>query len=389
MNNEEETVGGMDLSGLLGGLLTITWQQAVMVAVGGLLMYLAIAKKYEPTLLLPIGFGCMLGNLPVSAYMIGPEGLFGVLERAGIETELFPLLIFLGVGAMMDMRPLLSQPIFVLMGALGHLGIFAALVVAVVLGFNLAEATSIGVIGAIDGPTVIYVGAKLGHLFETPGLAAAVAVTAYSYMSLVPVIQPPLMRLFTTKRERAIRMEYTPRPVSRAVVILFPIVVTLLASVFLPQAAPLIATLMLGNLMRESGVVEGLSRTAQEAITNTVTLFLGLVIGSTMQGAAFLNLGTAKVLLLGLVAFALDTIGGIMFGKLVCVLSGRRINPLVGAAAISAFPMSGRLAQQVALEEDNQNFILMHALGANTAGQVASVIAAGVLMALVFPFLSP
>jgi len=382
-------VGGIDLTGLLGGLLTITWQQAVMVAVSGVLMYLAIAKKYEPTLLLPIGFGCMLGNLPVSAYMIGPEGLFGVLNRAGIETELFPLLIFLGVGAMMDMRPLLSQPIFILMGAMGHLGIFAALVVAVLLGFNLAEATSIGVIGAIDGPTVIYVGAKLGHLFDTPGLAAAVAVTAYSYMSLVPIIQPPLMRLFTTKRERAIRMEYTPRPVSKAVVILFPIVVTLLAGVFLPQAAPLIATLMLGNLMRESGVVEGLSRTAQEAITNTSTLFLGLTIGSTMQGAAFLNLGTAKVLLLGLVAFVLDTIGGIMFGKLVCLLSGRRINPLVGAAAISAFPMSGRLAQQVALEEDNQNFILMHALGANTAGQVASVIAAGVLMALIFPLLSP
>jgi len=382
-------VSGIDLSVLLGGLLTITWQQAVMVAVGGLLMYLAIAKEYEPTLLLPIGFGCMLGNLPVSAYVMGPEGLFGVLERAGIETELFPLLIFLGVGAMMDMRPLLSQPIFVLMGALGHLGIFAALIVATMLGFNLAEATSIGVIGAIDGPTVIYVGAKLGHLFETPGLAAAVAVTAYSYMSLVPIIQPPLMRLFTTKRERAIRMEYTPRPVSRTAVILFPIVVTLLAAIFLPQAAPLIATLMLGNLMRESGVVEGLSRTSQEAITNTATLFLGLTIGSTMQGEVFLNLDTAKVLLLGLLAFALDTIGGIMFGKLVCVLSGRRINPLVGAAAISAFPMSGRLVQQVALEEDNQNFILMHALGANTAGQVASVIAAGVLMALIFPFLSP
>jgi len=382
-------MNGIDLSGLLGGLLTITWQQAIMVVVGGVLMTLAIAKKYEPTLLLPIGFGCMLGNLPVSAHMIGPEGLFGVLKRAGIETELFPLLIFLGVGAMMDMRPLLSQPIFILMGALGHLGIFAALVVAVLLGFNLAEATSIGMIGAIDGPTVIYVGSKLGHLFETPGLAAAVAVTAYSYMSLVPIIQPPLMRLFTTRRERAIRMEYTPRPVSRTAVILFPIVVTLLASIFLPQAAPLIATLMLGNLMRESGVVEGLSRTAQEAITNTATLFLGLTIGSTMQGEAFLNLGTAKVLLLGLVAFALDTIGGIMFGKLVCVLSGRRINPLVGAAAISAFPMSGRLAQQVALEEDNQNFILMHALGANTAGQVASVIAAGVLMALIFPFISP
>jgi len=382
-------VSEIDLNGLLGGLLTITWQQAVMVVVGGVLMALAIAKEYEPTLLLPIGFGCMLGNLPVSAHMIGPEGLFGVLKRAGIETELFPLLIFLGVGAMMDMRPLLSQPIFILMGALGHLGIFATLVVAAMMGFNLAEATSISMIGAIDGPTVIYVGSKLGHLFETPGLAAAVAVTAYSYMSLVPIIQPPLMRLFTTKRERAIRMEYTPRPVSKTAVILFPIVVTFLASIFLPQAAPLIATLMLGNLMRESGVVEGLSRTAQEAITNTATLFLGLTIGSTMQGATFLSLGTVKVLLLGLVAFALDTIGGIMFGKLVCVLSGRRINPLVGAAAISAFPMSGRLAQQVALEEDNQNFILMHALGANTAGQIASVIAAGVLMTLIFPFISP
>jgi sodium ion-translocating decarboxylase beta subunit len=380
-------MSGVELGELWAGLLSITWQQAVMVAVGGLLMGLAIVKKYEPMLLLPIGFGCMLGNLPVAAHMIGPEGLFGLLKRAGIETELFPLLIFLGVGVMMDMRPLLSQPVFVLMGALGHLGIFATLVVAVTLGFNLAEATSIGVIGAIDGPTVIYVGSRLEHLFETPGLAAAVAVTAYSYMSLVPIIQPPLMRLFTTRSERSIRMAYTPRPVSQRVVILFPIVVTALASIFLPQAAPLIATLMLGNLMRESGVVEGLSRTAQESITNTATLFLGLTIGSTMQGEAFLNLGTVKVLLLGLVAFALDTIGGILFGKLVCLLSRRRINPLVGAAAISAFPMSGRLAQQVALEEDNQNFILMHALGANTAGQVASVIAAGVLMALIFPLL--
>ncbi|MCP4538546.1 MAG: sodium ion-translocating decarboxylase subunit beta [Chloroflexi bacterium] len=382
-------MSGIDLSGLLGGLLDITWQQAIMVLVGGLLMYLAIAKEYEPTLLLPIGFGCMLGNLPVSAYMMGPEGLFGVLKRAGIDTELFPLLIFLGVGAMMDMRPLLSQPIFVLMGAMGCLGIFVTMVLSTLLNFNLAEATAIGVIGAIDGPTVIYVGSRLEHLFDTPGLAAAVAVTAYSYMSLVPIIQPPLMRLFTTKRERSIRMEYTPRPVSKAAVIIFPIAVTLLAGIFLPQAAPLIATLMLGNLLQESGVVEGLSRTAKEAIANTVTLFMGLVIGSTMQGATFLNWGTVKVLLLGLVAFAFDTIGGIAFGKLVCVLSGRRINPLVGAAAISAFPMSGRLVQQVAWEEDNQNFILMHALGANTAGQVASVVAAGVLMSLIFPFISP
>jgi sodium ion-translocating decarboxylase beta subunit len=380
-------VAGIDLSALLGGIETMTWQQLVMVAVGGVLMYLAIAKGYEPTLLLPIGFGCMLANLPVSSYMLGPEGLFGVLKRAGIDTELFPLLIFVGVGAMMDMRPLLSQPILVLMGALGHLGIFATLVAAVALGFNLAESTSIGVIGAIDGPTVIYVAAKLGYLFETPGLAAAVAVTAYSYMSLVPVIQPPLMRLFTTRQERMIRMEYTPRPVSQRAAILFPILLTFLAALFLPQAAPLIATLMLGNLMRESGVVDGLSRTAQESITNTATLFLGLTIGSTMQGDAFLTLGTIKVLLLGLVAFVVDTIGGILFGKLVCVLSGRKINPLVGAAAISAFPMSGRLAQKVAFEDDSQNFILMHAMGANTAGQVASVIAAGVLMALVFPIL--
>jgi sodium ion-translocating decarboxylase beta subunit len=288
---------------------------------------------------------------------------------------------------MMDMRPLLSQPVFVLMGAAGHLGIFVTLILAVTLGFNLAEATAIGSIGTIDGPTVIYVGARLEHLFETPGLAAAVAVTAYSYMSLVPIIQPPLMRLFTTKQERMIRMEYTPRPVSKRAVILFPILLTLFAAVFLPQAAPLIATLMLGNLMQESGVVDGLTRTARDAITNTATLFLGLTIGSTMQGEAFLSLGTLKVLLLGLVAFAVNTIGGILFGKLVCVLSGRRINPLVGAAAISAFPMSGRLVQKVALEDDSQNFILMHAIGANTAGQVASVIAAGVLMALVFPAL--
>ncbi|MBI3361390.1 MAG: sodium ion-translocating decarboxylase subunit beta [Chloroflexi bacterium] len=382
-------MNGLDLTGLLGGLLTITWQQILMVIAGGLLMYLAIAKEYEPNLLLPIGFGCILANLPVSAYLLGPEGLFGVLKHAGIDTELFPLLIFVGVGAMLDMRPLLSQPVLVLIGALAHLGIFGTLFLAVLLGFNLAEATTIGVIGSIDGPTVIYVGSKLEHLFATPGLAAAVAVTAYSYMSLVPIIQPPLMRLFTTKQERMIRMEYTPRPVARTTVILFPIGITLLGAIFLPQAAPLIATLMLGNLMRESGVVDGLSKTAKDTITNVATLFLGLVIGSTMQASAFLSVGTLKVLLLGLVAFALDTIGGLLFGKLLCVLSGKKINPLVGAAAISAFPMSGRLAQKVALEDDNQNFILMHALGANTAGQLASVIAAGVLMALVFPMLAP
>jgi oxaloacetate decarboxylase beta subunit len=380
-------VGGIDLSGLTSGLLTISWQNVVMVGVGALLLYLAIAKDYEPTLLLPIGFGCLLANLPVSSYMLGHDGLFGVLHKAGIETELFPLLIFLGVGAMMDMRPLLSQPVFVLMGATGHLGIFVTLVLAVFLGFNLGEATTIASIGTIDGPTVIYVASKLEFLFETPGLAAAVAVTAYSYMALVPIIQPPIMRLLTTKDERMIRMEYTPRPVSRRAVILFPILLTAFTAILLPQAAPLIATLMLGNLMMESAVVDGLTRTARDAIGNTATLLLGLTIGSTMQGETFLNVGTVKVLILGLVAFAVNTMGGLLFGKLACVMSGRKINPLVGAAAISAFPMSGRLAQKVALEDDNQNFILMHAIGANTAGQIASVIAAGVLMALVFPAL--
>lgn len=378
---------GFDFSGLLGGLLDITWQQLIMVAIGLLLMYLGIFKDYEPNLLIPIGFGCLLGNLPVAANMIGGNGLFTVLYNAGISNELFPLLIFLGVGAMLDLRPLLSQPIMFIMGAFAHLGIFVTLVVALLLGFNLAESTAIGMIGAIDGPTVIYVNGKLGSLFETPGLAAAIAVTAYSYMSLVPIIQPPLMRLFTTKAERGIHMEYTPRPVSKTTVILFPILLTVIAAIFLPEAAPLISTLMLGNLIKESGVVEGLVETSKNAITNTATIFLGLAIGSTMVAKDFLNTGTLRVLVLGLVAFALNTIGGLLFGKLICALSGRKINPLVGAAAISAFPMSGRLAQKVALEVDNQNFILMHALGANAAGQVASVLAAGILIQMIFPLL--
>lgn len=375
----------IDLSGLIAGLSQISWQQIVMVIAGLILMYLAIAKEYEPNLLLPIGFGCILGNLPVSANMIGPDGLFGVLYEFGISNELFPLLIFIGVGTMIDLRPLLSQPMMFVMGGLAHLGIFATLVIALLIGFNLPEATAIGMIGAIDGPTVIYVNGRLGELFETPGLAAAIAVTAYSYMSLVPIIQPPLMRLFTTKKERMIRMEYTPKPVSKLTVLLFPIVFTILASIFLPEAAPLITTLMLGNIMKESGVVEGLTETAKNAITNTCTIFLGLVIGSTMQAATFLNIGTLKVLGLGLLAFALNTIGGLLFGKLACFVTRGKINPLVGAAAISAFPMSGRLAQKVALEDDNQNFILMHALGANAAGQVASVLAAGILIQIIFP----
>lgn len=380
-------MSGFDLSGLL--VVDITWQQLIMVAVGLVLMSLGIFKDYEPTLLIPIGFGCILGNLPVAENMTGPEGLFGILYNAGISNELFPLLIFLGVGAMLDLRPLLSQPIMIIMGAAAHLGIFATLIVSLLLGFNLAESTAIGMIGAIDGPTVIYVNGKLEALFETPGLAAAIAVTAYSYMSLVPIIQPPLMRWFTTKKERSVRMEYTPHPVSKTTAIVFPVLLTIIAAVFLPEAAPLLATLFLGNLLKESGVVAGLAETARTAITNTATIFLGITIGSTMQAATFLNVGTLKVLILGLLAFSLNTVGGLLFGKLVCAISGHKINPLVGAAAISAFPMSGRLAQKVALEEDNQNFILMHALGANAAGQVASVLAAGILLQLIFPILLP
>ena len=366
----------MDVTQLLAGIRALTWNQVVMMGVGGLLIYLAIAKEYEPVLLLPIGMGCLLANLPLSA-LIGEEGLLTLLYRIGVRTELFPLLIFLGVGAMMDFRPLLAQPVFALMGAAGQFGIFGTLMLAVLLGYKLNEAASIGIIGAIDGPTSIYVSSLLA-----PHLLGPIAVAAYSYMSLVPIIQPPIMRLMTTKAERRIRMEYAPRPVSRLALILFPLVVTLIVGILVPQATPLIAMLMIGNLLRESGVVERLSKSAQNEIINVATILLGLAIGSTMTAASFLNLRTLGILLLGLLAFGLDTVAGLLFGKLLCVLSGRRINPLVGAAGISAFPMSGRLVQRIAQEEDFSNFVLMHAMGANTAGQLGSVIAGGVLLAL-------
>jgi len=347
-----------------------------MMGVGGLLIYLAIARKYEPLLLLPIGVGCLLANLPLSA-LIGEEGLLTLLYRIGVSNELFPLLIFLGVGAMMDFRPLLAQPVFALMGAAGQFGIFGTLMLATLLGYDLNEAASIGIIGAIDGPTSIYVSSLLA-----PHLLGPIAVAAYSYMSLVPIIQPPVMRLLTTRAERRIHMEYAPRPVSRLALILFPLLVTLVVGVLVPQAAPLIAMLMVGNLFKESRVVERLSQSAQNEIINVATVFLGLTIGGTMTAASFLNLRTLGILVLGLLAFVLDTAAGLLFGKLLCVLSGRRINPLMGAAGISAFPMSGRLVQRIAQEEDFSNFILMHAMGANTAGQLGSVVAGGILLAL-------
>lgn len=362
---------------LLKGITSFTLGNALMILVGGILIALAIVKKYEPVLLLPIGFGCLLANIPQSGMTEG-EGLFGLLYAVGISTELFPLLIFIGIGAMIDFSPLLAQPRMVLLGAAGQFGIFGTLILATLLGFPLNEAASIGVIGAIDGPTSIYVSSRLA-----PRLLAPIAVAAYSYMSLVPIIQPPLMRLVTTQKERRIRMAYAPRPVSRRACILFPIVVTLVVGLLMPPVLPLISMLMLGNLMRESRVVEGLSKSAQNEIANVATLFLGITIGSTMSANTFLTLDTLSILVLGLLAFALDTVAGLLMGKGMAVLSRGTINPLLGAAGISAFPMAGRLVAKMAQDEDLDNFLLMHTMGANTAGQLASVIAGGVLLALV------
>lgn len=367
---------GSLLQELAKGITNLTWQNLVMIAVGGILIALAVIKEYEPVLLLPIGFGCILANIPLTG-MSAENGLFGVLYKAGISTELFPLLIFVGVGAMIDFSPLLSQPQLVLLGAAGQFGIFGTLILATLLGFPLNEAASIGVIGAIDGPTSIFVATKLA-----PKLLAPIAVAAYSYMSLVPIIQPPLMKLLTTKKERLVRMEYAPRPISNLALVLFPIVVTLLVGILVPDATPLISMLMLGNLLRVSGVVERLNKSAQNEIANIATLFLGVTIGSTMNASSFLNLATIQILLLGLGAFALDTIAGLLFGKLMCWVTRGKVNPLIGAAGISAFPMAGRLVARMAQDEDFENYILMHAMGANTAGQLGSVMAGGVLLAI-------
>jgi oxaloacetate decarboxylase beta subunit len=304
--------------------------------------------------------------------------MMSVLYQAGISTELFPLLIFVGVGAMIDFTPLLAQPKMALLGAAGQFGIFGTLILAIAIGFPLNQAASIGVIGAIDGPTSIFVATKLA-----PELLAPIAVAAYSYMSLIPIIQPPLMKLLTTKKERLIQMEYTPKPISQKTLVFFPIILTLVVGLLVPEATPLIAMLMLGNLLKISGVVDRLSKSAQNEIINIATLFLGLAIGATMSAESFLNLATIKIMGLGLLAFALDTVAGLLFGKLMAVLSGYKINPLIGASGISAFPMAGRLAAKVANDEDPNNFILMHAMGANTAGQLGSVIAGGILLAIV------
>ena len=364
------------IQGLLAGFLNLTWGNVVMMLVGGTLIYLAIAKGYEPVLLLPIGLGAILANMPLTG-LTEPDGLFYILYESGIKNELFPLLIFIGIGAMTDFGPLLERPVTVLLGAAAQFGIFGTLLVATLAGFPINEAASIGMIGSADGPTSIYVASKLA-----PELLAPIAVAAYSYMSLVPIIQPPIMRLLTTKAERRIKMGYTTRPVSKTTRILFPIVVTLVAGLIVPLATPLIGMLMFGNLLREAGVVERLSRTAQNELVNIVTIFLGITIGSTMTAASFLTPRTLLIIFMGLLAFALDTAAGVLFGKVMCLLSGRRINPLIGASGVSAFPMSARVVQKVGQEEDFSNFLLMHAMGSNTAGQIASVMAGGVVLAL-------
>lgn len=375
----------MNLGNIVESFYHLSWQNAVMLVIGFVLIALAIIKEYEPTLLLPIGFGCVLANLGMDSGV----GFMKVLYDAGISTELFPLLIFIGVGAMIDFRPLLAMPKMVILGAAGQFGIYGTLILGCLLaklfpqlGWGLAEAASIGTIGAIDGPTAIYVASQIA-----PHMLGPIAVAAYSYMSLIPIIQPPIMKALTSKKDRQIHMEYAPREVSNRAVIIFPMLVTIAISIISPDAAPLIAALMLGNLMKESGVVDRLDKAAQNEIINVSTLFLGLAVGGTMTGESFLNWGVLFIMALGLLAFILDTVAGVLFGQLMKIITGGKINPLIGACGISAFPMAGRIAAQIALEDDPDNFILMHAMGANTSGQLGSVVAGGVLLALVKTFI--
>jgi oxaloacetate decarboxylase beta subunit len=364
------------LDGLLTGVYGLTAPRLVMMAVGGVLIWLAIRYEYEPLLLLPIGLGCILANIPGTG-MLDEGGLLRVLYDAGIASELFPSLVFIGIGAMTDFGPLLENPKYVLLGAAAQFGIFGTMLIATMVGFNINQAASIGIIGAADGPTSIFVAANLA-----PDLLGPITVAAYSYMSLVPVIQPPVMKLLTTRRERMIKMPYTSRPVSKATRVIFPIIVTLASGIVAPAAVPLIGMLMFGNLVREAGVVERINLAAQNEIANIVTTFLGITIGSTMVAERFLTKDTGIILIMGLIAFVLDTAAGVLFGKLMSFLSGGTMNPLLGGCGISAFPMSARVVQKIGHEEDYTNFLLMHAMASNTSGQIASVMAGGVVLAL-------
>ncbi len=364
------------------GFSGITWQQGVMILVSFVLLYLAIVKEYEPLLLLSIAFGMLLANLPLANLGSSDEGGLLYYLYKGVKLGIYPPLIFLGVGAMTDFGPLIANPKSILLGAAAQVGIFITFIGALLLGmipgidFGVKEAASIGIIGGADGPTAIFVTTKLA-----PQLLGPIAVAAYSYMALVPIIQPPIMKALTTKEERMIVMEQL-RPVSKTEKIIFPIAITVIVALILPDAASLVGMLMLGNLMKESGVTERLAKTAQNELMNIVTIFLGVTVGATANGANFLSPQTLGILLLGLIAFSLSTASGVLFGKLMCFLSKGKINPLIGAAGVSAVPMAARVAQKVGQEENPGNFLLMHAMGPNVAGVIGSAVAAGVFMAL-------
>ena len=375
---------------LISGILAITWKQVIMYLVGLVLIYLAIKKEYEPSLLLPMGFGAILVNLPASGVLnqmiegVGESnGIIEWLFSIGIEaSEALPILLFIGIGAMIDFGPLLSRPVLFLFGAAAQFGIFAALLLAVILGFDLKDAASIGIIGAADGPTSILVSQMLHSNYIGP-----IAVAAYSYMALVPIVQPFAIRLVTTKKERCIHMEYHPGQVSRSVRIAFPIVVTFIVGLIAPTSVALVGFLMFGNLLRECEVLGTLSETAQNALANLITLLLGITISFSMQAEAFVTLDTLLIMVIGLFAFVFDTIGGVVFAKLINLFLKKKVNPMIGAAGISAFPMSSRVVQKLALSEDPSNVLIMQAAGANVSGQIASVIAGGLVINLISSYL--
>ncbi|HHW68696.1 MAG: carboxybiotin decarboxylase [Epulopiscium sp.] len=370
---------------LVSGILSITPQQIIMYGIGALLIYLAIYKDFEPALLLPMGFGAILVNLPASGVLnqtltgIGEtHGIIQWLFEVGINaSEAMPILLFIGIGAMIDFGPLLSNPKMFLFGAAAQFGIFFALSMATLLGFDLKDAASIGIIGAADGPTSILVSQVLGSAYVGP-----IAVAAYSYMALVPIVQPMAIKLVTTKKERLIRMPYNPNSISKRTKILFPIIVTFIAGLVAPTSVALVGFLMFGNLIRECGVLNSLSETAQNTLANLITLLLGITISFSMTAEAFVKLDTLFIMCLGLVAFVFDTIGGVLFAKILNLFLKEKINPMVGAAGISAFPMSARVIQKMGLKEDPTNHLLMHAVGANVAGQIGSVVAGGIILNL-------
>ncbi|MES9897828.1 MAG: sodium ion-translocating decarboxylase subunit beta [Sedimenticola sp.] len=375
-------MGGIEALWQSMGIANMGWGQLLMMLVGGLLIFLAVAKNFEPLLLLPIGFGAILSNIPVAG-IGGPDGLLGMVYHVGIETGVFPLLIFMGVGALTDFSALIAMPKTLFLGAAAQFGIFATLMGALALNyipgfdFTLADASAIAIIGGADGPTAIFLASRLA-----PDLLGAIAVAAYSYMALVPIIQPPIMRALTTEKERQVVMSQL-RPVSKLEKIFFPFSVLILCILFLPSAAPLIGMLMFGNILKETGVVERLSRAAQNEIINIVTIFLGLAVGSKLSADKFLTLDTLGILALGAVAFCIGTATGLLMGKLMYRLTGGKVNPLIGAAGVSAVPMAARVVNKVGLEANHHNFLLMHAMGPNVAGVIGSAVAAGVLLALV------